>query len=192
MRYTFLLLVLILQASYAWSTAQFPDKIIYAGETYNLNSNPLEAFFEAHPDRRPKGGIQSTALWRGYVATFEIKDSQLVVKDIEILSIADSAGQAYHHWTSVMQQVFPGQKGVPLEDWTGLLVLPYGKLVRYVHMGYGSTYQHYILLAIDKGHFTKEKRLDYKAYENFKERQFQAFRQTQDYHDLVNPPHPAT
>ena len=37
-------------------------------------------------------------------------------------------------------------------DWfTGILGLPYGDLVAYVHMGYGSTYSDYILLELDEG-----------------------------------------
>src|SRR5690554_7604266 len=55
-------------------TAQYPDKIKFKGKEYNLNSNPLEPYFEKYPDKRPKGGIMSTALWRGYVAHFEIID----------------------------------------------------------------------------------------------------------------------
>lgn len=185
MRSLFCLLLLFLQAPHAWSTPQFPDKIIYGGKAYNLNSNPLEPYFQIYPDRRPKGGTISTALWRGYVATFEIVDSQLVVKDIQIQSFQDSAGHSYRRWKSVMLEVFPGQTNVPLKWWSGLLVLPHGKLINYVHMGYGSTYKKYILLAIDKGHFTTEKRFNHKAYEKFKDRQFQVFKGTQDYRDLV-------
>ena len=67
-----------------YATAQYPDKIIFNGKEYSLHSNPLETYFEKNPDKRPKGGVISTALWRGYVATFEVRGSQLFVKDIQI------------------------------------------------------------------------------------------------------------
>ena len=66
------------------ATAQYPDKIIFNGTEYNLDSNPLESYFEINLDKRPKGDLKSTALWRGYRATFEMRDSQLFVKDIQI------------------------------------------------------------------------------------------------------------
>ena len=51
-------------------------------------------------------------------------------------------------------------------------------------MGYGSTYEKYILLEIDKGDLKKEKKYNYKKYELFKDRQFEAFRKTEEYQKL--------
>lgn len=166
----------------AFATAQYPDKIVYNGKEYDLHTNPLEKYFKDHPDKRPKGGVMSTALWRGYVATFEIKDNQLYVKDVQI-EYYDTTGKKGHDykWKSVISEVFPDQNSRKIDWLTGLLVIPHGKLVNYVHMGYGSTYQKYILLEIDKGNLKQEKRYDYKAYEKFKERQFAAFKQTEEY-----------
>lgn len=165
-----------------FATAQYPDKIIYNGKEYSLQSNPLEAYFEKYPDKRPKGGIISTALWRGYVATFEIRDNQLFLKDIEIEYEDTTSKESYSFkWRSVINEVFPDQKNNKIDWLTGLLVVPYGKLVNYVHMGYGSTYENYILLEIDKGDLKREKHFKCKDYERFKEKQFQAFKQTEDY-----------
>lgn len=165
-----------------FATAQYPDKIIYNGKEYNLHSNPLELYFEKHPDKRPKGGIMSTALWRGYIATFEVKDNQLFLQNIEIEYQDATSKESYNYkWKSVINEVFPDQKNIKIDWLTGLLVIPYGKLVNYVHMGYGSTYKNYILLEIDKGELKKEKQFKYKEYENFKEMQFQAFKQTDEY-----------
>ena len=165
-----------------FATAQYPDKIFFNGKEYSLHTNPLETYFEKYPDKKPKGGLMSSALWRGYVATFEIRDSQLIVKDIEI-QIWDTTDRKSHatKWKSVLNEVFPEQKDKKVDWLTGLLVLPYGKLVNYVHMGYGSTYENYYLLEIDRGKFEKVKQFGYKNYENFKERQFQAFKQTEEY-----------
>lgn len=167
-----------------FATAQIPDKLIYNGKEYNLNCNPLESYFENNPDKKPKGGISSTALWRGYVATFEIKDSLLYVKDIQIEYWDTTKKNHDTKWKSVLNEVFPDQKEI-LVDWmTGLLVLPCGKVVNYVHMGYGSTYENYILLEIYSGRLKKENHYDYKEYEEFKERQFQAYKQTEKHKQI--------
>lgn len=124
----------------------------------------------------------STALWRGYVATFEVRDSQLFVKDIQI-EYWDTASKKSHDtkWKSVLKEVFGEQKNIKADWLTGLLVLPYGELVNYVHMGYGSTYEKYFLLEINKGDYVKSKQFDYKDYEKFKDKQFEAYKQTDEY-----------
>ena len=166
----------------AFATAQYPDKIILDGKEYSLHSNPLESYFEINPEKRPKGGVMSTALWRGYVATFEIRDSQLFVKDIQI-QYWDTTDKKSHDtkWKSVMTEVFPDQKKSKVDWLSGLLVLPFGELVNYVHMGYGSTYENYYLLEIDKGNYIQSKQFDYKDYEKFKDKQFSAYKKTDEY-----------
>ncbi len=164
-----------------FATAQQPDKLIYNGIEYNLHSNPLESYFEKNPDKRPKGGIMSTSLWRGYVATFEIRDSVLYVKDIQISYYDTTDNNHDKQWKSVINEVFPEKKEIKVDWLTGILVLPYGDLVNYVHMGYGSTYKNYILLEIEEGFLKNEKRYDYKEYEMFKEKQFIAFKKTDEY-----------
>ena len=168
-----------------FGTSQTPDKIIYKGKEYMLYTNPLESYFEKYPDKRPEGDIMSTSLWRGYVATFEIIDNQLFIKYINIeISTKDEKGNDKYSWKSVLNEVFPNQELVKIDWMTGLLVLPYGKIVNYVHMGYASTYENYILLEIDKGNLKTEKSFDYEKYEEFKEKQFQAFKKTEEYEKM--------
>lgn len=165
-----------------FGTAQYPDKIIYNGKEYMLHSNPLEGYFEKYPEKRPQEGF-STALWRGYVATFEIRDNQLYLKDIEVMNGSKQNKDGYWEtlWKSVKDEVFPNNELVKIDWMSGLLILPYGKEINYVHMGYGSIYKNYILLEIDNGDLTKEKQLKSKQYEKFKEKQFQAFKKTDEY-----------
>jgi len=148
----------------------------------------MEKYFEKFPDKRPQGKgkvkVTSSSLWRGYIATFEIKDNQLYLKDIEI-EVAKKVKKDYElSWKSVLNKVFP-KKGLVKIDWlTGLLVLPEGELVNYVHMGYASTYEHYVLLEFENGNFKSEKQFGYEEYEKFKEKQFQAFKKTDEYEKL--------
>lgn len=179
-------LIIAIAASNALATAQYPDKILYDGKEYSLHTNPMELYFIKHPEKKPKREIISTALWRGYVATFEVKDKSPVLKDIEIdVPRETEDGKSDCTWKSVKDTVVPKGKVLQIDWFTGILVLPYGKLVRYVHMGYGSTYSNYILLEIEGGKLTGERKLDYKQYAHFKEKQFQAFKKTEEYRKRV-------
>lgn len=164
------------------ATEQLPDKIIYQGKTYNLHNNPLETYFKKHPNKRPAKMMQISNLWRGYVATFEFKDNQLFLKDIEIQYRDTTSKEIYtYKWKSVLHKVIPDGKNIKIDWLTGLLVIPHGKLIEHVHMGYSSTYENYILLELENGHLKKEKHFDRNAYEAFKDQQFQVFKQTDDF-----------
>lgn len=172
----FIVLFLGLFLAQAMATGQIADKIIYNGETYSLFTNPLEPFFEQHPDLRPE--CTNTACWRGYVATFEIRDNQLVVKDVVIphFDRADS---------SIFKGLFPEQEKVVVTWMSGILTLPCGELVNYVHMGYGSTYERYKLIQIDKGNLVQERDFTMQEYEDYRMAQYKAFQKTKKYKEAV-------
>ena len=168
-----------------FGTAQTPDKIIYNGKEYRLHSNPMESYFEKYPDKRPQGEVRMTSLWRGYIATFEIKDNQLYLKDIEIEMSDPTEEKPYNtKWESVKNEIFPDQDIVKIDWLTGFLVLPEGKVVNYVHMGYASTYENYVLLEFENGNLKGEKQFGHEEYEKFKDKQFEAFKKTDEYREL--------
>lgn len=164
-----------------FATAQYPDKIFYNDKEYSLLTNPLEKYFENHEDKRPKGGVISSALWRGYVATFEIVENQLFIKDIKIQIWNEKEDNT--EWKSVINEIFPELNERKINWFSGLFTLPYGELINYVHMGYGSTYENYILIEIDKGIANKTKDLSFKEYENLKEKQFEVYKKTNEYRE---------
>lgn len=53
--------------------------------------------------------------------------------------------------------------------------------MNYVHMGYGSTYNNYILLEVRNGKVTGKRTYDHEQYQEFKEKQFQAYKETEAY-----------
>jgi len=188
MRILFTIGLTIFLSNTVFGTEQEPDKIIYKGKEYDLHTNPLETYFEKYPDKRPKSKMGSSALYRGYVATFEIIDNQLYLKDIKVMNgdTWDEEGYSVIVWKSVLNKVFPKQKLIKIDWMTGLLVLPYGERVKTTNLdfSYGSTFEHYILLEIDKGDLKTEKLLDYEKYEKFKEKQFQTFKKTEEYEKI--------
>jgi len=164
----------------SFATAQRPDKLIYEGKEYSLHTNPLEEYFFNNKDKRPKFESLRTSLWRGYVATFEIKDGWLYVKTVDQdMGISNWTGR--DKWKDITDSIFKNPKDKRLDCFSGLLVLPYGEVIHHVHMGYASTFENYILLEIDKGKLVKEKKLSGEAYATFKKKQFELFKKTDEY-----------
>jgi hypothetical protein len=85
-----------------------------------------------------------------------------------------------------MDEVFPGQKEVALDWFNGLLTLPYGQMIQYVHMGYSSAFENYLILEIRVGNLTKAKDFRYQDYIKFKEKQFELFKRTPEYQKTLS------
>jgi len=141
-------------------TAQAADKIFYKGKEYRLHTNPMQSYFEKYPEKFPKTNIICSSLWRGYVATFEINDNQLYLKDIEIMDDTINVHEHYQdRWKNVVNEIFPNQEFIKADWFTGSLKLASGELLRYVHLGYESTYEHYTFLEIENGDVKSEKQI---------------------------------
>jgi hypothetical protein len=176
------LFLICLAVQLAPATAQIPDALTFRGQKYALFVNPLEAYFKSHKERKPKGGVISSALWRGYVASFELRDSALYVSDIEIEEwTTDSSNERETTWKSVVQSAFPDSSERYCTWYSGLLVLPVGEMTSYVHMGYASLYEKYLVLRVKDGLLTKVREFTGKEYFEFKKRQFQAYKATDEF-----------
>jgi len=168
----------VLASSAVFGTQQAPDKIIYNGKVYfSPYIYPLESYFEKYPDKHPtKYQNTLSSLRRGYIATFEINNNQLYLKDIEIIiddTIVEN-GRYKMKWKSVLNEVFPNQDVIKIDWFTGLLDL-------WDSMCY-TIYNYNIILEIDKGYIIKEKLLKNKEeYKKFEEEQFKAFLKTKEY-----------
>lgn len=113
-------------------TAQVHERLILDGESVTMNFCP--PLPENHPRIYDKGqGGVNTACWRGYVATWEIRDG--------------------HLYLVAIQGRYGFREGEPLlaEWFTGELRVPRGKMVFYVHMGFGSRYERELFIQIEKG-----------------------------------------
>lgn len=166
-------------------TGQTPDRIVFKGKEYALNANPLETYFEKYPEKRPKKGMVSTALWRGYIAHFQIEDQKLYAKDIQIQVSVDVTEESYtSKWASAYKQVFPDGKKKLIDWYSGILILPYGEMVNYVHMGYASEYSNYWLLEVENGNLNEARNYTHKEFVKFKKEQFALFKKTEKYKKL--------
>lgn len=158
--YILILTSLISLNQKAFGTAQIPDFLIYEGDTLSIYANPLESYFENHS--RPDSlfseiGYNSTACWRGYIAYWELKNDSLYLIEIQGDSI-----------TIDLSLIFKDREtnGKIFADWYSYSILnPYGKLLHYEHMGYGSIYEFEKEFVFEKGILTETK-----IYDNSKSR----------------------
>lgn len=62
-------------------TAQISERLIYEGQQLSMCTNPLSLYFAMGGDG-PKFEYNCTALWRGYVGTWEIVDDRLYLIEL--------------------------------------------------------------------------------------------------------------
>ena len=179
--------IVVLCAIFVFATAQEGDILILDGKKYSIYTNPLEPFLRKNPEKLPKPEVISTANWRGYIATWEVKNDRLVLVDVEMRHAITKHGERDFstELRSVMSEMFPGQKEI-LADWfSGHVIIPNGDLVQYVHMGYASTYEKYILLRVERGLVTRKWEADTAGFIKFRDAQFAAYKKTEEYRQAL-------
>lgn len=75
----------------------------------------------------------STACWRGYVGTWKIEDNRLWLVELIGRFRLAVPGPVFADWV------------------TGVLRVPRGELLDYVHMGFGSVYEEELHIAVERG-----------------------------------------
>lgn len=143
-------------------TAQTPDLLMLDGDRHALFSLPLEPYFEELAGR-PKFRVPHTGCWRGYVASWEIKDNRLFLVSVRG-QLADGT-QFDPAW------LFPDEPLPVLAKWfTGTLKLPLGNLLEYVHMGFASLYEDELRLTVERGILVKRTRRNASPFRLLKSR----------------------
>ena len=128
-------------------TAQIGEKLCYEGHEVSMCSEPLGAYFELS-GINPEFDFSCTALWRGYVGTWEIRDDRFYLIGL--------SGTLKDGTEATVATFFPDFPERVLAHWySGQLRIPKGKMLEYVHMGYGSTYEEDLFITIEKGVVTK-------------------------------------
>ncbi len=175
--------LLLVLAATAGATAQVPDRILVEGREYALNTNPLEIQLRDRPDFLPENISRSSANWRGYVAHWAIDGDRLLLRRVEVRLYDRQSGESSS--VDLLDKLFLEGAPVAATWYSGALVIPDGRLVNYVHMGYGSTYAHYRVYRIAQGRVVEALSMDAGQFRAWRERKFQAFRQTAQYREAV-------
>jgi len=122
-------------------TAQIHERLILDGYETSMASCPplplehprLEENRENERSEDDPSDVYSTACWRHYVGTWEIRDGRFFLVDVR--------GR---------YRLLPGD---PLfADWfSGVLRVPQGQLLQYVHMGFESVFEKDLFVTIERG-----------------------------------------
>jgi hypothetical protein len=122
-------------------TAQIHERLILDGEETTMACCPpiprhpriLPGDPHAHRTDDGYGVLRSTACWRRYLGTWEIKEGRF--------------------YLVALRGIVTLSEGEPiLADWfSGSIVVPRGELIEYVHMGFASTYERDLHIEIDRG-----------------------------------------
>jgi hypothetical protein len=165
-------LYLAICASQAFATAQEAEILIHSGQTNDLYSTPLDALFSSNSpmpkvwqDIRKNDPFRfGTSCWRGYIGKWEIRNKTLYLEDLTFpghMTIAVPVDGRTNTYNSPLPLILPG-KQLPLKaDWfSGIIRLPKGKELQYVHMGFGSIYERDHFIKIEKGKVVAEKIVD--------------------------------
>lgn len=127
-------------------TAQIGEILRYGGNTVRMCDTPLSDYF-ALGGQRPEPDFDSfscTALWRGYVGTWEIVDDRLYLVDL--------AGDLEDGSPASLATVFPNYPDRVFAHWySGTIRIPEGKLLKYVHMGFSSRYERDVFVEFRNG-----------------------------------------
>lgn len=136
-------------------TSQVREKLILNGNEISMtfcpplpdNPDLIEAMSREEAELSVKDikygrTVFSTACWRGYIGTWEIKDGNLYLNDI--------IGR-YRMKTDT--PIFA--------DWfTGVLRVPEGEILEYIHMGYATVFEKELHIKIEKGKVVEEHEID--------------------------------
>jgi hypothetical protein len=183
--YGILLALWLASSGAAMATAQEPDRIVLAGERLALLSNPFEQYRRQHPglDLQPLEGADvvcvHSANHRGYVATFRIEEGGLLLDEIVTPACEGTEAKSLRH------ALFGTDKAVSAAWFTGILVVPAGERIEYVHLGYGSMYERYRLHRVENGRVVETTTMQIDAYRRYRERQFRSHRATQTYREAL-------
>ena len=145
-----LFILFLFTAGWAEATAQIPDQIIIDGRTERLFTEPLQGAF--HINKRLETNIGEymspgycSASWRGYVATWEVRNDELFLVKVVVDPCSDKIpvplNKLFSDSTTHIKAIW----------FTGILKVPQGKQIEYHHMGYESRYESYLYLEVEKG-----------------------------------------
>lgn len=96
-------------------TQQSPDRLRYDGKDYSLDEFVLGSYLLRHPEQHPQPKSALSCLWRGYIASFAIRDGLLWLDEIQTPPEPDS--ELHDH----LRALLPAEE--PCAWFTGLLPL---------------------------------------------------------------------
>lgn len=159
------LFILCISALRAVATGQIPERIIIAGDTLALCSEPLVYMDSLRriellrkidvplDEMRGFPIVECTGLGRGYQGLWQLRNDSLILLRME--NVAAVFGDSPEKARSLD---FPG--GMFAGWFTGRLRVVQGKIMSYVHLGYGSCFEQETFYAVKAGRVVGSREAD--------------------------------
>ena len=138
-------------------TAQVSEKLFHNGTNYALCAEPLEKYLK---EQRPDIDFvwDSTACWRGYQGTWQIREGKLYLTGLEGRLRKPGERMQFpekfpENDPDAFKKCFPdlGEDGLFAGWFSGEVFCPYGDLLDYRHAGFGSVYRHELVITFNNG-----------------------------------------
>ena len=122
-------------------TIKAGDILSYNGEKKTIATEPLKSYLETRSD--VSFIFKSTALVRGYIGTWEIKNNQLYL--ISLHGFVDNNKKVD------LSYLFPNKTEVFANCFSGNIRIPEGELLNKINLGYASVFEKDRILNIKEG-----------------------------------------
>lgn len=127
-------------------TIQAADILSFNGKKTTIATEPLKPYLETRSD---VGFIyKTTALVRGYIGTWEIKNKKLYL--VSLVGFIENNEQVD------LNYLFPNQTEVFASWYSGDIRIPEGELLKKINLGYASVFEKDRFLNIKEGILTSE------------------------------------
>ena len=127
-------------------TTQTGDILTYNGEKTTIATEPLKPYLENRSDI--SFIFKSTALVRGYIGTWKIKNKKLYL--VSLLGFIENNEKVD------LNYLFPNKKEVFAKWFSGQIRIPEGNLLRKIRIGYASVFERDKILNFNKGIFISD------------------------------------
>ena len=122
-------------------TIQARDILSYNGEKITIVTEPLKPYLESRSD--VSFIFKSTALVRGYIGTWKIKNKKLFL--VSLIGFIENNEKVD------LNYLFPNKKEVFADWFSGQIRIPEGNLLKKIRIGYASVFERDKILKFNKG-----------------------------------------
>lgn len=137
----------------AFATGQITERINENGIDKGLAGRLLELDDSSFPKLKERipAGMVSTALWRGYIGHWKIKNDSLFLDSV---LVSDNSSDTLRFIPAVIDDIYAARRTPSgyFADWvTDTLRIVSGDIVRYVHMGWASDWENEEFVTVEGG-----------------------------------------
>jgi len=137
-------------------TIQAGDILSYNGEKTTIATEPLKPYLEKRSD--VSFIFKSTALVRGYIGTWKIKNKKLYL--VSLIGFIESNEKVD------LEYLFPNKTEVFANWFSGDIRIPQGKLLEKINLGYESVFEKDLIFTFNEGILISETVKDNTKLEN--------------------------